>query len=143
MCALTELKKLRPYSYIKRPSSYVTKQYCSAASYSPSLNLLLSLISTALRARRLSKKNTFSFLSFSHHTSFLPNTGYLQLFKHCCASVSPFRAFLMRGSICDHLCGLVVRVPDYRFRGPGSIPGATRFLSSGSETGSTQLHEYN
>jgi hypothetical protein len=25
------------------------------------------------------------------------------------------------------LCGLVVRVPAYRFRGPGSIPGATRF----------------
>jgi hypothetical protein len=27
----------------------------------------------------------------------------------------------------DRLCGLVVRVPGYRFRGPGSIPGATRF----------------
>jgi hypothetical protein len=26
----------------------------------------------------------------------------------------------------DHLCGLVVRVPGYRSRGPGSIPGATR-----------------
>jgi hypothetical protein len=25
----------------------------------------------------------------------------------------------------DHLCGLVVRVPGYRSRGPGSIPGAT------------------
>jgi hypothetical protein len=25
------------------------------------------------------------------------------------------------------LCGLVVRVPGYRTRGPGSIPGATRF----------------
>jgi hypothetical protein len=25
------------------------------------------------------------------------------------------------------LCDLVVRVPGYRFRGPGSIPGATRF----------------
>jgi hypothetical protein len=25
------------------------------------------------------------------------------------------------------LCGLVVRVPGYRSRGPGSIPGATRF----------------
>jgi hypothetical protein len=24
-------------------------------------------------------------------------------------------------------CGLVVRVPGYRSRGPGSIPGATRF----------------
>jgi hypothetical protein len=27
----------------------------------------------------------------------------------------------------DRLCGLVVRVPGYRFRGLGSIPGATRF----------------
>jgi hypothetical protein len=30
------------------------------------------------------------------------------------------------------ICGLVVRVPGYRSRGPGSIPGATR-----------QRHEYN
>jgi hypothetical protein len=27
----------------------------------------------------------------------------------------------------DRLCGLVVRVPGYRSRGPSSIPGATRF----------------
>jgi hypothetical protein len=27
----------------------------------------------------------------------------------------------------DRLCGLVVRVPGYKIRGPGSIPGATRF----------------
>jgi hypothetical protein len=27
----------------------------------------------------------------------------------------------------DRLCGLVIRVPGYRSRGPGSIPGATRF----------------
>jgi hypothetical protein len=27
----------------------------------------------------------------------------------------------------DGLCGPVVRVPGYRYRGPGSIPGATRF----------------
>jgi hypothetical protein len=32
------------------------------------------------------------------------------------------------GKICkDCLCGLVVRVPGYRSRGPGSIPGATGF----------------
>jgi hypothetical protein len=28
---------------------------------------------------------------------------------------------------CDHLCGLVVRVPACYPRGPGSIPGANRF----------------
>jgi hypothetical protein len=27
----------------------------------------------------------------------------------------------------DRLCGLVVRAPGYRSRGPGSIPSATRF----------------
>jgi hypothetical protein len=27
----------------------------------------------------------------------------------------------------DRLCGLVVRVPGYRFRGSGSIPGTSRF----------------
>jgi hypothetical protein len=27
----------------------------------------------------------------------------------------------------DRICGQVVRVPGYRFEGPGSIPGATRF----------------
>jgi hypothetical protein len=27
----------------------------------------------------------------------------------------------------DHLCGLVVRVPGYRSRGPGSIADAARF----------------
>jgi hypothetical protein len=29
--------------------------------------------------------------------------------------------------MCDRLCGLVVRLPGYRSRDPGSIPGATRF----------------
>jgi hypothetical protein len=28
----------------------------------------------------------------------------------------------------DRLYGLMVRVPGHRSRGPGSIPGATRFL---------------
>jgi hypothetical protein len=45
----------------------------------------------------------------------------------------------------DRFCGLVVRVPGYRSRGPGSIPGnITDFLrSSGSGTGSTQSSECN
>jgi hypothetical protein len=38
---------------------------------------------------------------------------------------------MMDGDECvvvgDCLCVLVVRVPGYRYRGPGSIPGATRF----------------
>jgi hypothetical protein len=29
--------------------------------------------------------------------------------------------------VVDRLCGLVVRIPGYRIRGPGTIPGATTF----------------
>jgi hypothetical protein len=43
----------------------------------------------------------------------------------------------------DHLCGLVVRVPGYRSRGPGSIPGLSHCLRSGSGTVSTQPCECN
>jgi hypothetical protein len=45
----------------------------------------------------------------------------------------------------DRLCGLVVEVPGYSYRGSGSIPGATRFFlkSSVSGTGSTQPRDDN
>jgi hypothetical protein len=45
----------------------------------------------------------------------------------------------------DRLCGLVVRVPGYRSRGPGFDSRVlTDFLrTSGFETGSTQPQEYN
>jgi hypothetical protein len=51
----------------------------------------------------------------------------------------------------DRLCGLVVRVLGYRFGGPGSIPGTTRFSDKkkkrkqvvGLERGSLSLVEYN
>jgi hypothetical protein len=47
-----------------------------------------------------------------------------------------------------NICGggvLVVKVPGYRFRSPGSIPGASRFFlrSSGSGTGSNQPRDDN
>jgi hypothetical protein len=35
--------------------------------------------------------------------------------------------FLFVNVLSDRLCGLVVRVPGYRSRGRGSIPGAARF----------------
>jgi hypothetical protein len=45
----------------------------------------------------------------------------------------------------DRICGLAVRVLCYRSRGPGSIPGTTRFFlrSSGSGTGSSQPRDDN
>jgi hypothetical protein len=45
----------------------------------------------------------------------------------------------------DRLCGLVVRVPGYKSRGPGVVfPALPNFMrSSGYGTGSTQPHEYN
>jgi hypothetical protein len=47
-------------------------------------------------------------------------------------------------STIDRLCGLVVRVPGYRSRGPGSILGATRFsVKLWVLNGSTQPCEYN
>jgi hypothetical protein len=41
--------------------------------------------------------------------------------------VGPERGPLSLGSTIDRLCDLVVRVSGYRSRGPGLIPGATRF----------------
>jgi hypothetical protein len=41
------------------------------------------------------------------------------------ANLSYFRS--VGTVILDRLCGLVVRVPGYRSRGPGSIPGTTKF----------------
>jgi hypothetical protein len=43
----------------------------------------------------------------------------------------------------DSFCGLVVRVLDYKSRGPGFDSRALQKKSSGSGTGSTQPCEYN
>jgi hypothetical protein len=39
-----------------------------------------------------------------------------------------FSCFAEKDIVKDHLCGLAVRVPGYRSRGPGFIPGATRLF---------------
>jgi hypothetical protein len=44
-----------------------------------------------------------------------------------CYLACVFFILILYGKFCDHLCDLVVRVPGYRSRGPGSIPSATRF----------------
>jgi hypothetical protein len=45
----------------------------------------------------------------------------------------------MLGVLLDRLCGLVVRVLDYRSGGPGSIPGTTRKKLVGLERGPLSL----
>jgi hypothetical protein len=53
-------------------------------------------------------------------------------------------AFSCVFSSCNRLCGLVVRVPGYRYRGRVRFPTLTHFLRSGGPgTGSTQPREYN
>jgi hypothetical protein len=56
-----------------------------------------------------------------------------------------FLFFIFRYILKDRLCGLVVRVLDYRCRGPGFDPRALQKQkkSSGSGTGSTQPRKYN
>jgi hypothetical protein len=39
----------------------------------------------------------------------------------------------------DRLCGLVVRFPGYKYRGPGSIPGTTKKKVMGLKRGSLSL----
>jgi hypothetical protein len=41
--------------------------------------------------------------------------------------VCGLRQFCLANILHDRHCGLVVRIPGYRSRGPGSIPAATKF----------------
>jgi hypothetical protein len=77
----------------------------------------------ALRAKNIHR---YSVTSLSQHTS----TSHTIIFAIYSCPVG----------LMDRLCGLVVKVPGHRFRGPGSIPGATRFFlrSSGSGWGTPQ-----
>jgi hypothetical protein len=43
------------------------------------------------------------------------------------SNVIQITLFFLTYLMVDRLCGLVVRVLDYRSGGPGSIPGTTRF----------------
>jgi hypothetical protein len=70
--------------------------------------LLHSLCATYVRRRNGAD-------DYSHQSIKRPVTGLL-------ANKHVFKDYVQK----DRLCGLVVRVPGYRFRGPGSIPGTTR-----------------
>jgi hypothetical protein len=73
---------------------------------------------------------------------FLVTKFQLARWYHYWSIIKHLLAFPLRAM--EVLCGRVVRVPAYRFRGLGSIPGAPDFLrSSGSETGSNPPREYN
>jgi hypothetical protein len=51
----------------------------------------------------------------------------VKLQPHAKAALYSQKHFSAFGTHLDHFCGLVVRVRGYISRGPGSIPGATRF----------------
>jgi hypothetical protein len=63
----------------------------------------------------------------------------VELYLHCSIRFLGEALIMHRGNLAlllplfytssNHLCGLVVRVLDYRSRGPGLIPGALRFFS--------------
>jgi hypothetical protein len=56
-------------------------------------------------------------------------------------SFTPAKSIWWRNDNQDHFWGVVVRVPGYRFRGPGSIPGAASqiFWVVGLERGLLKL----
>jgi hypothetical protein len=67
----------------------------------------------------------YSFQAFPTKIQYLQYLSY----RHAC-----YIYYLSR------FCGLVVRVPGYRSRGPGSLPGTTRFSEgSGLERGPLSL----
>jgi hypothetical protein len=57
---------------------------------------------------------------YSHTEDLIPYNALI--FVYCVAMKSVKDKINSKG-----LCGLVVRAPGYRSRGPGSIPGVTRF----------------
>jgi hypothetical protein len=65
-----------------------------------------------------------------HHPYQRPNIRWQNIFRKKTQFVVQVHGrpiWFILFSTNDRLCGLVVRVPDYRPRGPGSIPGATSF----------------
>jgi hypothetical protein len=53
--------------------------------------------------------------------------GFQLLTEEEISAVTLFIIYFHQHYLYDRLCGLVVRLPGYRSRGPGSIPGATKF----------------
>jgi hypothetical protein len=51
----------------------------------------------------------------------------LEVIIYTCIFVKEKKVKLALLEDVDRLCGLVGRVPGYRYKGPGSISGATRF----------------
>jgi hypothetical protein len=76
--------------------------------------IILPFMSWSFRCPSSLKKKKYVHLSCLPHTLYTP----------------PISLHLIWSSLLylvDRLCGLVIRVPGYRFRGPGSIRAATKF----------------
>jgi hypothetical protein len=113
---LPELNLLLLFSWIKFWFVTVVPKYLNGDTYSNNLvAIFMSRFWPAFWWR--DSKHILSFLHIHFQTNSL-----LVSFK---VSVFFFRVSMLSPN--DHLCCLVVRVLGYRSRGPGSIPGTTRF----------------
>jgi hypothetical protein len=82
---------------------------------------LMSLFHCLGRLSKESVQVQASFMTFVTNL-FLCGEGLLAPRPFCLSTGA-----LIKDSYQHHLCGLVVRVPGYRSRGPGSIPDTTKY----------------
>jgi hypothetical protein len=75
-------------------------------------------------------------LDFKHMFSESRAVGFLCNQIILVILASEFHIFIYLINVFDRLCGLVVRIPGYRSRGPGLIPSATRFSENGVHSAS-------
>jgi hypothetical protein len=112
-------------------------------------SIVLLFLTSALGIGELLASRSFRFRSEKFDTApigqevrWTPEPGLEAMQKFCLDTElnpgRPSRSPSQNGL--DRLCGLLVRVPGYRSRGPGSIPDATSF-SEVSRTASTQPRE--
>jgi hypothetical protein len=76
--------------------------------------------------RRLPSTCELHYVAWHHFPWFLTNRNAYIRCKGEKLCLNPIN-WQRRYDVGDRLCGLVVRVPSYRSRGPGSISGASRF----------------
>jgi hypothetical protein len=91
---------------------------------------LLVVSNRVVRPRIDWQRNDFVSVSLSlqqtREAAFTTSLWRYQRLSHLVAAFRGLHFYILSAQK-DHLCGLVVRVPGYRSRGPGSVPGAARF----------------